>query len=126
PVTKFSQISSNPAVQAALRAEYGSVDNIDPFIGALAEDHVAGASVGPSTRAALIDQFTRLRNGDRFFYLNEFDSSAIRMLNQTTLAGIIMANTACTGLASDIFFFPNLGGVAPPPLVAASSITALI
>jgi hypothetical protein len=121
-VTKFSQISSDPAVQAALQAEYGSVDNIDPFIGALAEDHVAGASVGPLTRAALIDQFTRLRDGDRFFYLNEFDPITIGIFNQTTLAGIIMANTGLTGLASDVFFFPNQGPTpAPTPLVATGT-----
>jgi peroxidase len=125
-VTRFSQISSNPAVQAALQAEYGTVANIDPFIGALAEDHVPGASVGPLTRAALIDQFTRFRDGDRFFYLNQFDSFTISILNQTTLAGIIMANTGLTGLASDVFFFPNQGNPAPTPLVATLPLTNLL
>jgi hypothetical protein len=38
-------------------------------VGALAEDHAPGADVGPLTRAVLVDQFTRLRDGDRFFYL---------------------------------------------------------
>jgi len=42
------------------------VDNIDPWVGLLAEDHVAGASVGPSAMAIITNQFTRLRDGDLF------------------------------------------------------------
>src|SRR5205814_5348011 len=64
-VTSFAQITSDVAVQQKLQQLYGSVDNIDAFVGALAEDHVPGADVGPLTRAVLIDQFTRLRDSDR-------------------------------------------------------------
>src|SRR5205814_7086205 len=64
-VTSFAQITRNVQVQQKLQQLYGSVDNIDVFVGALAEDHVAGADVGPLTRAVLIDQFTRLRDSDR-------------------------------------------------------------
>ncbi len=58
-VTSFSQITSNVDVQQKLQALYGNVNNIDAWVGALAEDHVAGTSTGPLIRAALIDQFTR-------------------------------------------------------------------
>src|SRR5262249_4203462 len=71
-VTSFAQITSNVQVQQKLQQLYGNVNNIDVFVGALAEDHVAGADVGPLTKAVLVDQFTRLRDGDRFFYLNQF------------------------------------------------------
>src|SRR5581483_4659169 len=37
-VTDFSQITSNADVQAKLKALYGSVNNIDAWVGALAED----------------------------------------------------------------------------------------
>src|SRR5262249_53831476 len=67
-VTSFADISSNPDIQAKLNQLYGSVDNIDLWVGALAEDHVPGASVGPLIRAGLIDQFKRLRDGDSFFF----------------------------------------------------------
>jgi hypothetical protein len=118
-VKSFSQISSNPAIQAALKAVYGTVNNIDPFVGALAEDHVNGASVGPLTRAAMVDQFRRFRDGDRFFYLNnQFSGTTLAAIQQTTLSAIIMANTGLTGLQKDIFFFPNQGGSPSAPLIA--------
>jgi hypothetical protein len=54
-VTGFAQITSDVQVQQKLQQLYGSVDNIDAFVGALAEDHVAGADVGPLTKAVLVD-----------------------------------------------------------------------
>jgi hypothetical protein len=45
-VTSFSQISSDPQVQQTLQSLYGTVDNIDLWVGILSEDHVPGASVG--------------------------------------------------------------------------------
>ncbi len=70
-VTDFSEISSDPGVQLALQAAYGSVDEIDPWVGGISEDHLPGANVGPLIAAALIDQFTRSRDGDRFFYTSD-------------------------------------------------------
>jgi hypothetical protein len=106
-VTSFAQITSNVQVQQELQQVYGSVNNIDPFVGALAEDHVPGSDVGPLLRAGLADQFTRLRDGDRFFYLNEsFSPEEQRILQQgNTLAKVIEANTGITNLQSDVFVF---------------------
>jgi hypothetical protein len=112
-VTSFAQISSDPAVQGALRATYGilangqdNVNAVDPFIGMLAEDHVAGADVGPTVKAILAKQFTALRNGDRYFYLNEgFTSAEANLLQQgNTLAEVIANNTSITNLQANVFF----------------------
>jgi hypothetical protein len=107
PVTSFAQITSNVTVQKELQAAYGSVDNIDPFEGGLAEDHVPGSDVGPLFQAIMVDQFTRLRDGDRFFYLNEkFTPDELKILQQgSTLAKVIEANTNVTNLQSDVFLF---------------------
>jgi hypothetical protein len=106
PVTAFNQISSDPAVQAALRATYGTVDKIDPFIGQLAEDIIPGTDVGPTVRAILVDQFTRLRDGDRFFFLNEsFNSEEQALLAQgDDYADVIQNNTSITNLQANVFF----------------------
>src|SRR5262249_59512559 len=40
PVTTFAQITSNKTVQQELKWLYGTVNNIDLWVGALAEDHV--------------------------------------------------------------------------------------
>jgi hypothetical protein len=106
-VTSFAQITSNVTVQNELQQAYGSVDNIDPFEGGLAEDHVPGSDVGPLFQKIMVDQFTRLRDGDRFFYLNEhFTQDELQILQQApTLARVIEANTGVTNLQSDVFKF---------------------
>ena len=116
PVLGFDQISSDPELQQILENLYASVDNIDAWVGGLAEDHLTGASVGEFVATAIIDQFTRLRDGDRFFYLN--DSSlrseniqAIIDLDDVSLAHIIKLNTTIDDLHHDVFSVP-----APEPL----------
>jgi hypothetical protein len=107
PVTSFAQITSNVQLQQELQQAYGSVDNIDGFEGGLAEDHVPGSDVGPLFQAIMADQFTRLRDGDRFFYLNEsWTPDEVKLLQQgNTLAKVIEANTDVTNLQSDVFVF---------------------
>jgi peroxidase len=106
PVTAFNQISSDPAIQAALQNEYGTVGRIDPFIGMLAEDIIPGSDVGPTCRAILVHQFVRLREGDRFFFLNEtFNSFELSLLAQgDDYADVIANNTSITNLQADVFF----------------------
>jgi hypothetical protein len=105
-VTSFAQITSDASVQQELQATYGTADKIDPFIGMLAEDHVAGADVGPTVRAILSKQFAALRDGDRFFYLNEsFTFAEANLIFQgDTLAKVIENNTSITNLQGDVFF----------------------
>jgi hypothetical protein len=107
PVTSFAQITSNVTVQKELQEAYGNVNNIDAFEGGLAEDHVPGSDVGQLFQTILVNQFTRLRDGDRFFYLNEtFTPAEQAILNQgNTLAKVIEANTNITNLQSDVFLF---------------------
>lgn len=104
-VTDFSQITSNPDLQAKLKSLYGSVNNIDLWVGALAEDHVPGGSVGPTVRAILMDQFNRLRAGDRFWYENAFSGPQLDQLRHTSLSTIIRQNTMLTNLQQNVFTF---------------------
>ena len=108
-VTSFAEISSDPEIQAKLQQLFGTVDNIDPFVGALAEDHLPGSSVGPLVKAVVGNQFERLRDGDRFFYTNDpfLHSDAVRRildLDSVTLAKVIRWNTDVTGLQGNVFF----------------------
>ncbi|MFL5244184.1 MAG: peroxidase family protein [Gemmataceae bacterium] len=105
-VTSFAEITSDVQVQQKLQQLYGTVDNIDSFVGALAEDHAPGADVGPLTKAVLADQFTRLRDGDRFFYLNQqFTPEEQKNLQGTTLTKVIERNTGITNLQSNAFYY---------------------
>jgi peroxidase len=55
---------------ARLRGVFGSVNNIDAFTGMISEQHVPGADMGELQRAIWTREFSRLRDGDRFFYGN--------------------------------------------------------
>lgn len=92
-VTDFSEISSDPDVQARLEDAYGSVDSVDAWVGMLAEDHVEGSTLGVTAGAIIAEQFRAIRDGDRFFYENVFSGRQLRDLNNTTLASVIERNT---------------------------------
>ncbi len=103
-VTSFSEITSDPELAEALEATYGSVDNIDVWVGMLAEDHVPGSSTGELMRTVLVDQFTRLRDGDRFYYENQFEGRMLQRIDSTTLADVIQRNTDVENLQDNVFF----------------------
>lgn len=105
PVTRFSEITRDPAVQQALQQAYGNVNNIDLWVGGLAEDHVPGASVGPTFQRILVDQFQRLRDGDRFWYERDFQGAELQQIRRTTLADVIRRNSTTTNLQDNVFFF---------------------
>ena len=110
-VTGFAGITSDTDLQSDLQQLYGSVDNVDLWVGALAEDHVPGASVGPTLKAIISDQFERLRDGDRFWYQNTFSGRALSQIENTTLTDVIRRNTDLSNLQQDVFFFrANIAG----------------
>jgi hypothetical protein len=112
PVNSFAEITSDVNLQNELRALYGeSIDDIDLWVGALAEDHMPGTSVGELLATGIADQFTRLRDGDRFWYRNDpdFSASDIAVLESTKLSDIIMRNTGVIAMQADVMFVPEPG-----------------
>lgn len=107
----FADITTNPAVQAKLAQAYASVNDIDLWVGGLAEDHAPGAAVGPLFQAIIVDQFTRLRDGDRFWYQSVLLPSMIAQVEGRTLADIIRDNTTVAGaeIPDDVFHAPLAG-----------------
>jgi peroxidase len=105
PATSFANITKDSTVQAQLQSVYGTVDKVDLWVGGLAEPHVNGGSLGQTFSKIIADQFQRLRDGDRFFYLNQFHGSQLTQIQNTTLADIISRNTTTTNLQANVFFF---------------------
>ena len=91
---------------ARLRAIYGDVDKIDAFAGMVSEQHIPGTEFGELQLAIWKKQFEALRDGDRFFYLNDPELRAIerlfRISYRHTLAEIIELNTGIT-VQDDVF-----------------------
>ena len=114
-LTSFSEITSDPALAAALELAYGGdIDNIDAWIGMFSEDHAYG-SLGETAAAIFIDQFTRLRDADRFFYLNDPDLTLedLAFLGSVRLSDIIRLNTGATDIQDNVFFtVPTPGALA--------------
>jgi peroxidase len=105
-VTSFSQITSDPTIQAQLKSLYGNdVNKVELFVGGLVEDHVQGSSVGQTFQAIIANQFERTRDGDRLWYQNIFSGRQLADIQNTTLADIISANTGTTNLQNNVFFF---------------------
>jgi hypothetical protein len=91
---------------ARLRALYGSVDKLDAFVGMLSESHVPGTEFGELQLAMWKKQFEALRDGDRFFYLNDpllpTLESRYGLNYSQSLANIIRLNTGARPQA-DVF-----------------------
>ncbi len=104
-VTSFAEITSDAALQAKLESLYGSVDDIDLWVGGLAEDHVRGSSVGETFQTIIVDQFERQRAGDRYWYQNQFSGRQLDQLQKTSLSDVIERNTDLTSIQKNAFFF---------------------
>src|SRR5262249_30721484 len=106
----FSQITSDPVLRQRLQSLYGSVDDIDAWVGLLAEDHVAGSSLGPTHMAILMDQFTRLRDGDRLYYRNAgFSQSELTTLESTHLSTTLIPPPGVPALQTNVFSAADRG-----------------
>lgn len=104
PYTSFSQLTSDPTVAAALQSQFGSIDNVDLFLGGLAENHPAGSDVGETFQTIIANQFTALRDGDQFYWQNEgFNAQTSQMISQTTLGDIIERTTGTPSEQPNVF-----------------------
>jgi hypothetical protein len=103
----FAEVSSDPATQARLASVYASVDDIDVWVGALAEDPVNGGHLGELASYVIARQFEALRNGDRYWYQEVFNQTEVAELESTTLADIIRRNTSIDAEINDDVFHVN-------------------
>ncbi len=104
----FAQITGDPELQAALETAYGDVDDIDVWVGLLAEDRVQGTALGPTMHKILEEQFTRLRDGDFYFFENDpaFSAADVDIISNTLLSDVIKRNTGIMNIKDHVFFAP--------------------
>ncbi|MCG8542614.1 MAG: peroxidase, partial [Alphaproteobacteria bacterium] len=108
----FADITSDAELAAELASVYDNVDVVDAWIGGLAEDHVNGGLTGELFSTVLVDQFTRLRDGDAFWSEGgDLPAEEIEALWSTTLSDIIERNTDVDVIQDNAFFaFDRIGG----------------
>ncbi len=110
----FADITSDPEIQAKLIDVYGDVEDVDLWIGLMAEDHLPGSTLGPTAQALLLSEFERRMEGDRFFYLWDDDLTPLEIewITSSSLANVIMTNSGVTGLQDNVFFVPEPASMA--------------
>jgi len=94
PRTSFEQINSDPSVSDALASVYASVEDVDIWVGGLAEPNLNGKLVGETVFIVLKEQFERLRDGDAFWYGQILGPGFRNFIDRQTLSRIIRRNTS--------------------------------
>ncbi len=108
-IEDFDDLPFDPEVVDLFSEAYSSVDEIDLWIGGIAEPSAGhGGLLGKTFTSIVAEQFERLRDGDRFFFLEEDQLDHLRLLDKdienTTLADIIRQNTSEDYLVPDNVF----------------------
>ncbi|XP_077865815.1 peroxidasin homolog [Saccoglossus kowalevskii] len=111
----FNQLKreiSNDEVREKLEDLYGHPNNIDLYIGALAEDPLEDSLLGPTFTCILAKQFKNTRNGDRFWYERPgyLTPNQLASIKRTSLARVICDNTDIKHVQRDVFSMPSISG----------------
>lgn len=104
-VKTFEDICSDVEVAERMRHIYGTVDNVDPWVGMLAEDHMSNAIYGELSMTIIERQFRVIRDGDRFYYENDAALTAEERqeISNTILHDVISRNTGIILMQKNVF-----------------------
>ncbi|XP_053709696.1 eosinophil peroxidase-like [Synchiropus splendidus] len=102
---QLGQVLNNSDLARRLLDLYGTPDNIDVWLGGVAEPFVDGGRVGPLFACLIANQFKKIRQGDRLWYDRRgvFTPSQQNALKTANLARIICDNTGITSVPRDVF-----------------------
>ena len=113
PLTSFAELTSNTALATQLQQLYGSIDNLDLWIGGLVEIKVTGSQLGETFQTIVLDQFMRWRDGDAMFFEERMQDhpELLALIESTSLSDIILRNTDIDYFQDDAFIAHNrIGG----------------
>ncbi|NWH70528.1 PERM Myeloperoxidase, partial [Piaya cayana] len=102
---EFSEVLGNSKLAKKFMELYGTPDDIDLWIGAVAEPFVPRGRVGPLLACILGTQFRNLRDGDRFWWENQgvFTPQQLNALRKTSLSAVICDNTHIKKIPRNVF-----------------------
>lgn len=114
PAQTFAEVTSDEALAGNLALAYDSPDNMDMWVGGLAEDPLPGAHVGELIARVLRKQFEHLRDADRFWYERALAPDELDRVRSTRLADVIRLNTGIGNELQDDVFHVAASQVQPP------------
>ncbi|XP_003798602.1 thyroid peroxidase isoform X1 [Otolemur garnettii] len=96
---------ANRSVAERIMRLYQHLDNVDVWLGGLAEDLLPGARTGPLFACIIGRQMKALRDGDRFWWENRgvFTDAQRRELEKHSLSRVICDNTGLTSMPVNAF-----------------------
>ncbi|XP_071460005.1 lactoperoxidase isoform X2 [Marmota flaviventris] len=102
---ELSAVLRNERLARSLLDLYKTPDNIDIWIGAIAEPLVEGGRVGPLLACLLGQQFQRIRDGDRFWWENPgvFTEKQQDSLRKMSFSRLVCDNTHITTVPPNPF-----------------------
>ncbi|XP_058472952.1 eosinophil peroxidase [Solea solea] len=102
---ELGRVLNNNNLARRLLQLYGTPDNIDVWMGGVAEPFVQGGRVGPLFACLIARQFRSTRDGDRLWHQNPgvFTARQRAALSTATLARIICDNTGITSVTRNVF-----------------------
>ena len=111
----FPQINSDVTVSTRLMIKYLSVNWVDPWVGMLAEQPLPGKLFGETVNAIMEYQYRNLRDGDRFYYLNDpvLSEEEKNTIAQTRFRDVILRNTDIELLQVNVFKATDQNEVCP-------------
>nr|NP_523891.2 peroxidasin, isoform A [Drosophila melanogaster]NP_995975.1 peroxidasin, isoform E [Drosophila melanogaster]NP_995976.1 peroxidasin, isoform D [Drosophila melanogaster]NP_995977.1 peroxidasin, isoform C [Drosophila melanogaster]Q9VZZ4.1 RecName: Full=Peroxidasin; Flags: Precursor [Drosophila melanogaster]AOQ10577.1 Pxn-RA [synthetic construct]AAF47668.1 peroxidasin, isoform A [Drosophila melanogaster]AAS64946.1 peroxidasin, isoform C [Drosophila melanogaster]AAS64947.1 peroxidasin, isofo len=82
---------SSAEIRQKMKELYGHPDNVDVWLGGILEDQVEGGKVGPLFQCLLVEQFRRLRDGDRLYYENPgvFSPEQLTQIKQANFGRVL-------------------------------------
>ncbi|XP_071849980.1 salivary peroxidase/catechol oxidase-like [Apostichopus japonicus] len=89
---------SRPEDVEVFKTVYSSVEEIEPFVGMLAENHLPGALVGETLANALGLQFHNLRYGDRFYFENAEKPQAFTNAQIDAIGHVLFSRVICNNI----------------------------
>lgn len=102
--TTWSEITSDTDIASGLEDLYETIEAIDPWVGAICEDHYNSLPIGELIYTILRDQFIRIRDGDRFWYQNQnWEGWEKCYIEKATLSEVIKNNTRWKKMHADPF-----------------------
>lgn len=125
-VTAFNDICKDQEVNTVLEELYGSVDNIDPWVGLLAEDHMSESIFGELVMNIIEKQFRVIRDGDRFYFENDPGLSPyeIEEIKRTKFHDVIMRNTDIELMQLNVFEAMQHQDIPNGPILEEIDLTA--
>ena len=102
--TSFQEITTEIYLQRLLEDIYGDVDDIDAYVGGLAEDSYLESNLGELFYVSMLEQYVRIRDGDRFYFENTanglFTQEEIDKIRATGRWILFMSNVTVPDLHS--------------------------